>query len=197
MFCSAFDHLQSARHLRRANSLNLMHPQFQTPSRGATQTDHLALERQFSNTAAEHLPDDHLREFHSGHYTVKVSLCPKKKLYLFQASAGRPTNLQVIQLLDTDFTLDEGFSLEVGGFPAPETTRLFDHSPRRLAPGVFMWLPRFTMVERYIYQGMPKSRVGVVIRSTHSPERQLVDGKWYLVDARRLDLIDPTLTQRY
>lgn len=174
-----------------------MHHQFQTPSRGATQTDHLALERQFSNTAAEHLPDDHLREFHSGHYTVKVSLCPKKKLYLFQASAGRPTNLQVIQLLDTDFTLDEGFSLEVGGFPAPETTRLFDHSPRRLAPGVFMWLPRFTMVERYIYQGMPKSRVGVVIRSTHSPERQLMEGKWYFVDARRLDLIDPTLTQRY
>ena len=174
-----------------------MHSQFQTPSRGAAQTDHLALERQFSNTAAEHLPDDHLREFHSGHYTVKVSLCPKKKLYLFQASAGRPTNLQVLQLLDTDFTLDEGFSLEVGGFPAPETTRLFDHSPRRLAPGVFMWLPRFTMVERYTYQGMPKSRVGVVIRSTHNPERQLTEGKWYLVDARRLGLIDPTLTQRY
>lgn len=174
-----------------------MHPQFQNAARGAAQLDHLALERQFCNIAAESLPDEHLREFHSGHYTIKMSLCPKKKLYLFQALNGKPENLRVLQLIEADFTLDEGFSLEMGGFPMPEATRIFDHTPQRVAPGVFLWLPRFTMVERYTYQGMPKSRVGVVVRSIHTPERSLSEGKHYLVDARRLDMIDPTLTQRY
>lgn len=155
-----------------------------------SEIDHLQLERQFcADAASATLPDDQLREFHSGHYTVKMSLCRNKKLYLFQAQGGVPTGIRTLRLVDVDFTLDNGFSVEMEGFPMPEATRVFSHEPRRVAPGVFVWLPRFTMAERYTYQGMLKSRVGVTIRSPHSPDRSLVDGHYYLVDDRRLDLI--------
>ncbi len=142
---------------------------------------HLELERQFTASQATNLTDPQYRAFMDGHFTAKTSMFLGKEMTLFDIFIGEPRHLNTFTLLDAWCNIDEGASIELGD---GEQKWEVGHEPVELAAGVFVWMPRFTMIERYLHDGIYRSRISMSIRTTHNPRVRLVEGTNYLVNKK-------------
>lgn len=142
-----------------------------------SQTD---LERDFALRQASTLDDRQFRAFVAGCYTTKLSLGDRRNLVLFRQQNGVAKRLETFTLTDAWFDLDEGLAIELTDESGK--VRVIDQEPVELADGVFVWMPRYTMIERVLQpDGEYASRISAAIRLRHNPEYPLVEGSNYLV----------------
>jgi hypothetical protein len=137
-----------------------------------------SMERDFAAAQAANLDDAKLTRFHRGRFTSKVSLFKGKSLILFSVVDGYPVEQTRITLDAASFDLDEGVTLHMN-----DGHRDFDvgYTPVEVAQSLFIWVPKFSTLERYMYDGVYHSKVGLAMRSQHAHFR-LVEGSTYLVD---------------
>lgn len=142
-----------------------------------TQTD---LERDFALRQASTLDDRQFRAFVAGCYTAKLSLGVQRDLVLFNSSKTSPRRADTFTLTDAWFDLDEGLAIELTDESGK--VRIIDQEPTELADGVFIWMPRYTMIERVLQaSGEYTSRISAAVRLRHNPNHPLIEGSNYLV----------------
>lgn len=145
------------------------------------------LEREFSLSQAASLPNEGFRAFVACRFTSKSHLFLGKRLILFRTFMGKPDIVETFTMVDGFCDIEDGAKVEIES--SDKQAYEITHTPIELAPGVFVWLPRFTLFERYVHEGAYRSRLSVVIRSPHNPSYSLVEGAYYLVDQRKFEEI--------
>lgn len=124
----------------------------------------------------------------SGKYTAKLSLYPGKKLMTFKLVNGVPVRLSTITMMDADIDPDGGPEIDVDiddGNAVHQDT--IGQVPLEVGAGVFLWMAKFTMVERYMHEGIWQTRLSLAVRSPHNINQPLVEGKVYLADERKFN----------
>lgn len=148
-------------------------------------------ERTFSlDQASSSLSPDAFKRFVNGKYTAKLSLFAGKTLQVFTVKNNQPHPTATIKCADAYFNLDDGIviDLDVDDGQAIHHVEV-SHEPVEVVPGVFLWSPRYSMVERYLHQGVYLSRVSIAIRTASGPARALVEGAAYCLDARNFAML--------
>lgn len=149
--------------------------------------NHTEAEREFATRQASSLTDRQFRSFMAGCFTSKPTLMLNRDLVLFSGVAGKPTLSQAYTLVDAWCDIQDGACVELQD--GLGIRRTVGHEPVELAEGVFVWMPRYTMIERFLQNGVYQSRISVAIRSMHNPNYPLIESSNYLVPQHVFDTI--------
>lgn len=150
----------------------------------------LEQERTFSIDQASTLGDEAYRRFVGGKYTAKLSMFAGKTLQAFTVKNNKPNPTATIACLDAYFNLDDGMVIDLDIDDGNAVHRVeISHEPVEVLPGVFLWCPRYCMVERYLHQGVYISRVSLAIRTPSGPARALMEGINYVMDQRNFAML--------
>jgi hypothetical protein len=136
------------------------------------------MEREFSTVQAQGLSDAALLRFTRGRYSTKLSICQGKQLVLYSIVNGRPLEQTRLTLEDASFSMQRGVTLHMD-----DGHNAFDvgYTPVEVADSLFVWVPKFCKLERYSFEGAAHSKLGIAMRSEHSPQ-YYSEGSNYLVD---------------
>ena len=138
-------------------------------------------EREFALAQALNLPDAQMRRFVQCCFSSTHKVFPGKYLTLSVAKDGNLRQVGRFVTAVADFDLEDGLSFTLRG---PDRVWKIGHTPVEVAENVFVWAPKFTTVERYLFQGQYVSRMTICVRSLHNPNSHVIDGTHYLTDER-------------
>lgn len=151
-----------------------------------TQLEH---ERAFAKAVASSLPDDEYRRFFGGSFTAKTGVTTGSKLVIFKVIDGQPELLETLTATHCEFNFDEGAAIEFTSDVLMSEPFMVGHEPVEIAPGVFLWMPKFSLVERFLANGLYQSRIGLALRLPHNPRLNLREGECYAVEPYKLEMI--------
>jgi hypothetical protein len=127
-----------------------------------------ALESAVADAAMAHADSDSQERWDATQAGHRCMVYPGKRLVVYHLFLGKPEVQDTFTLIDADLDTDLGLGSKWES--SDSTITYVDHEPAEIYPGVFIWHPQKSTIERVVLKNKKTSiRMSLLLRMPHHP----------------------------